>query len=110
MPIASRRATLEMSDAATEEREVMDSVHDWFRRQGLVRSRDDRVLAGVCAALGRRFGADPWPARVVFVLGLGVIPGLDLLVYPILWILMPSEAKPVPAATVPPAMPPAPTV
>ncbi|HEU4421373.1 MAG TPA: PspC domain-containing protein [Pilimelia sp.] len=89
----------------------MDSVHDSFRQQGLVRPRDGRILAGVCAGLGRRFGIDPWPARLLFVLVLLVIPGSQLLIYPILWILMPSEAQPAAVVTVPPrSMPPAPTV
>jgi phage shock protein C len=62
-----------------------------FRRQGLVRPREGRVIAGVCAGLGRRFGLRPWPARILFVVVLMVIPGSQLIVYPVLWILMPSE-------------------
>jgi phage shock protein C len=69
----------------------MNDVHETFRRQGLVRTRDGRVLAGVCAGLGRRFGIDPWPARLLFVLLLLVVPGSQLLIYPVLWILMPRE-------------------
>jgi phage shock protein C len=75
----------------------METVHDSFRRQGLVRPRDGRLLAGVVAGLGRRFGIDPWPARLLFVLILLAIPGSQILVYPILWILMPTEAAPVEA-------------
>ncbi len=66
-------------------------IHDQMAHQGLVRPEQDRVLAGVCAGLGRRFGLDPWPARLLFVLVLMVIPGSQILIYPILWILMPSE-------------------
>ena len=51
------------------------------------------MLAGVCAGLGRRFGLDPWPARLLFVLILLVIPGSQLLIYPILWLLMPDEGR-----------------
>jgi phage shock protein PspC (stress-responsive transcriptional regulator) len=79
----------------------MDSVHDSFRRQGLVRPRSGRVLGGVCAGLGRRFGLDPWPARLLFVLILFVIPGSQILIYPVLWILMPPEVAP--ASDYPPA-------
>jgi phage shock protein C len=64
---------------------------EYFRRQGLVRPRQGRVLAGVCAGLGRRFGLSSWTARILFILVLLVIPGSQLIVYPILWILMPSE-------------------
>jgi phage shock protein C len=81
----------------------MDTVHDSLRRQGLVRPRDGRILGGVCAGLGRRFGIDPWPARLLFVLILFVIPGSQFLIYPILWVLMPNEVAPVQTATVPPA-------
>ena len=69
----------------------MNDIHQSFAQQGLVRPREGRVLGGVCAGLGRRFGLDPWPARLLFVLVLMVIPGSQLLVYPILWILMPGE-------------------
>jgi phage shock protein PspC (stress-responsive transcriptional regulator) len=69
----------------------MNDIHQSFAQQGLVRPREGRVLGGVCAGLGRRFGLDPWPARLLVVLVLMVIPGSQLLVYPILWILMPAE-------------------
>jgi phage shock protein PspC (stress-responsive transcriptional regulator) len=75
------------------------------------------VIAGVCAGLGRRFGIDPWPARLLFVLILMIIPGSQILIYPVLWILMPTETQPetlqpetvpvaAPAST-PPSTPPA---
>jgi phage shock protein PspC (stress-responsive transcriptional regulator) len=67
----------------------------------LVRPRLGRVLAGVCTGLGRRFGLDPWPARLVFVLLLLVVPGSQLLVYPLLWVLMPKESSAPAATTVP---------
>ena len=69
----------------------MNDIHATFRNQGLVRPIEGRVLGGVCAGLGRRFGLDPWPARLLFIVILLLIPGSQLLVYPILWILMPSE-------------------
>ena len=69
----------------------MNDIHQSFAQQGLVRPRQGRVLAGVCAGLGRRFGIAPWPARILFVLLLMVIPGSQILIYPILWILMPSQ-------------------
>ena len=81
------------------------SLHDNLTRDGLVRPLDGRVLGGVCAGLGRRFGLEPWPARLLFLLVLMVIPGSQLLVYPILWIVMPSEVR---YAYYPPYGPPAP--
>ena len=69
----------------------MNSIHDLFRAHGLVRARNGRVLGGVVAGLGQRVGIDPWPARLLFLLALLVIPGSQILLYPILWILMPLE-------------------
>jgi phage shock protein C len=62
-----------------------------FRRQGLVRPRQGRILGGVCAGLARRFGMNATMMRILFVVTLIVIPGSQILVYPLLWILMPSE-------------------
>jgi phage shock protein C len=67
-------------------------IRDTFRQQGLVRVREGRILGGVTTGLGRRFGLDPWPARVVFLLLLLALPGSSFLIYPALWILMPKEA------------------
>ena len=69
----------------------MNEIQQAFARQGLVRPQEGRVLGGVCAGLGRRFGIDPWPARLIFVVLLMVIPGSQILIYPVLWILMPSQ-------------------
>ena len=81
----------------------MNSVHDSMSRQGLVRPREGRMLGGVCAGLARRFGLDPWITRLLFVLILLAIPGSQILVYPILWIVMPSE-QPSYATPYPPAV------
>jgi phage shock protein C len=69
----------------------MNTIQTSFAEQGLLRPHDNRVLAGVCAGLGRRFGLGPWTARLLFLLLLMVVPGSQILVYPVLWILMPSE-------------------
>jgi len=79
--------------------DAMESIHQNFQNQGLVRPREGRLLAGVVAGLGRRFGIDPWPARLLFVLILLIIPGSQILIYPILWILMPSEERTTAPAT-----------
>jgi phage shock protein C len=82
----------------------MNDIHQSFAQHGLLRPREGRILGGVGAGLGRRFGIAPWTARLLFLLLLMVIPGSQILVYPILWILMPSEET---VSAQPPA-PPAP--
>ena len=69
----------------------MNDIRAAFARQGLIRSEDRGILGGVCAGVGRRFGLTPWTARLLFLLVLMVLPGSQLLIYPVLWILMPSE-------------------
>ena len=71
----------------------MESIHAAFRREGFVRVKEGRVLGGVVAGLGRRYGIDPRRARLWFVLGLMLIPGSQLLVYPLLWTFMPPETE-----------------
>lgn len=71
----------------------MNDIQQAFAHRGLVRTRQDRVLGGVVAGLGRRIGLEPWPARILFVALLMILPGSQILVYPILWVLMPSEEQ-----------------
>ena len=69
----------------------MGSIHNLFRNHGLTRPSEGRILGGVCAGLGRRIGLDPWPARLLFLLVLLVVPGCQVLLYPILWLVMPKD-------------------
>lgn len=56
----------------------------------LVRPRQGRMVAGVCAGLGRRFGMTPTTVRVLFLLSC-LLPGPQILLYLGLWIAVPSE-------------------
>jgi phage shock protein C len=58
----------------------------------LVRSKSDRMIAGVCGGLARWLGWDPTAVRILYVLisiFSAAFPGL--LVYIILAVVMPSE-------------------
>ncbi len=50
----------------------------------------DRVIAGVCSGLARRFDMSPGTVRLLFVLSC-VLPGPQILAYLALWVIMPSE-------------------
>ncbi len=65
----------------------------------LTRSESDRMVAGVCSGLGRYLNIDPTIVRLIFVL-MFLLGGHGLLVYIILWIVMPSELKPQPVVEV----------
>lgn len=56
----------------------------------LVRRRDDRMIGGVCAALGRRFGLGATTVRLLFVLSC-LLPGPQVLVYLALWVVLPQD-------------------
>lgn len=59
----------------------------------LCRSRSDRLIGGVCAGIGRYFVLDPVLVRLAFVV-LALVNGLGVLLYLILWAMMPDESSP----------------
>jgi phage shock protein C len=58
----------------------------------LRRSRDDRVIAGVCGGLGEYLGVDPLLIRIAAVI-LVFAGGAGALLYVIGWIAIPEEAE-----------------
>ena len=56
----------------------------------LVRPRRGRLIAGVCAGLGRRFDLSPGQVRLLFLISC-VLPGPQFILYLALWALMPAE-------------------
>jgi phage shock protein C len=68
----------------------------------LMRSSQDKKIGGVCAGLADYFDLDPTVVRVVWLLAI-LFGGTGLLVYLILWIVLPlaPAAVPVGAPTTP---------
>jgi phage shock protein C len=61
-------------------------------RPGLMRSRDDRVVAGVCGGIAEWLGWSPTMVRILYVLVSvlsAAFPGI--LVYLLLWLFMPER-------------------
>ncbi|NES14848.1 MULTISPECIES: PspC domain-containing protein [Micromonospora] len=58
----------------------------------LVRPRQGRMFAGVCAGLAQRFGMSAGMVRLLFLLSL-LLPGTQVIICLILWILMPDEDR-----------------
>ncbi len=56
----------------------------------LVRPKDGRMIAGVCAGIARRFGTTPTIIRAIFLVSL-LLPGPQVLIYLALWILLPER-------------------
>jgi len=57
----------------------------------LYRSRTNRMIAGVCAGLADFFGIDPTVVRLVFVAGALLGFGSFVLIYLVLFIVVPEE-------------------
>jgi phage shock protein C len=64
------------------------------QRPGLMRSRDQRMIAGVCGGIAEWLGWSPVLVRILYVLVSllsAAFPGL--IVYIALWILMPERER-----------------
>lgn len=61
------------------------------QKQPLRRSKRNRMIAGICGGLAEFFGISSFWFRLAFVLALipGGVPGI--LVYVIMWMIVPSE-------------------
>ena len=60
-------------------------------KRKLTRSREERMIAGVCGGLADYFGWDPTLLRVVYVLATFFTAFAGVIIYVILWIVMPEE-------------------
>lgn len=60
----------------------------------LMRSKDDRVLAGVCGGIGKYFDIDPTIIRLLWVLLTIFSVGTGIILYLVAALIMPEEGKP----------------
>jgi phage shock protein C len=58
----------------------------------LYRSRNQRMIAGVCGGLADYFNIDATLVRVLFLL-LAVFGGTGLVIYLVMWIIVPDVSK-----------------
>ncbi len=73
---------------------MRDSPEPKPQRLRLRRSRRHRIVAGVCGGLAEWLGWRPLLVRVLFVL-VGALPFLSgILVYVVLWLVIPEEGSP----------------
>jgi phage shock protein C len=63
----------------------------------LYRSRNQRMVAGVCGGLAEYFNVDATLIRVLFLV-LAVIGGSGLAIYLVMWIIVPDASKAPPPA------------
>lgn len=58
----------------------------------LYRSRNDKIIAGICGGIGKYLDIDPIIIRLIFIILLLTI-GSGILIYLIAWILIPLEPE-----------------
>jgi phage shock protein C len=58
----------------------------------LYRSRNQRMLAGICGGLAEYFNVDATLIRVLFLV-LAVFGGTGLVIYVVMWLIVPDETK-----------------
>jgi phage shock protein C len=64
----------------------------------LHRSRTERMIAGVCGGIAEYFDVDPTIVRIVWVL-ITFLAGVGVLLYLILWIIMPLDSPEPPGSS-----------
>jgi phage shock protein PspC (stress-responsive transcriptional regulator) len=57
----------------------------------LLRSRSERMLAGVCGGIAEYLNVDPTIVRLLFAL-VTILTGAGFFFYPLLWVIMPLRA------------------
>lgn len=63
-----------------------------MERKKMTRS-NDRMIAGVCAGIADYFDCDPTPVRIAYVILTFFSLFSSLILYPILWIIMPEKSQ-----------------
>jgi len=66
-------------------------TRSWYR------SREGKMIAGVCVGLAEQFGISVTILRLAFVLGT-IMGGWGMIVYTVLWVIMPYRPRLDPAA------------
>jgi signal transduction histidine kinase/phage shock protein PspC (stress-responsive transcriptional regulator) len=61
-------------------------------REPLRRASSGRIIAGVCAGIGRHFGIDPLVARIAFI-ALATAGGMGIVLYGLAWLIVPVEGS-----------------
>ncbi len=98
-PIRGPHETLHGSKSALQTASRRAGVMEEPRK--LYRSRTQRMVAGVCGGLAEYFNIDTTVIRVLFLV-LTLFGGSGLVIYLVMWILVPDASKAPPTTSAPP--------
>ena len=59
----------------------------------MYRSRQHKIIAGVCGGIADRYGMSPTVVRLLFLLSC-ILPGPQFVAYIIMWVLFPKAPAP----------------
>jgi phage shock protein C len=88
IPPVNRTYKAGANDSVVEGEKITMNTTPPIKR--LYRSRTDSKIAGICGGLGLYFDIDPVWIRALFLIGF-FVGGSALLVYLVLWIVVPLE-------------------
>ena len=69
------------------------SMNGTSDQKQLVRPREGRMVAGVCAGIGQFFGIDANIVRIIFAILTVFSAGAAALVYVVAWVVVPEEGE-----------------
>jgi len=74
---------------------VVPYVHKYNNNRryimSLKRDLENKIIAGVCAGIANEVKVDPVIVRLAFILAAFFTVGLPVIVYVLMWLLMPTE-------------------
>jgi phage shock protein C len=72
---------------------MMSYMSDGNGSKTLYRTRQGRIVAGVCSGLGEYFGVDANLIRVLFLVLAVFTGGVGVLGYLLMWVVIPEEGE-----------------
>lgn len=77
--------------SGTTVKKTAQDVKQWAGKSRLRKSREDKVLTGVCGGIARHFEIDPTVVRLLWALGTFITWGFGVLAYIVLAVILPYE-------------------
>jgi phage shock protein C len=81
-------------DGPARQSGMMAYMSDVNGTKKLIRTRDGRIVAGVCSGIGSYLGVDANVIRLVFALITVFTAGFGILLYLAAWVVIPEEGEP----------------
>jgi len=84
--------THKLASGVTKITDVTNNTKEAQSVKRIYRSKDERMLGGVCGGIAKYLNADPTAIRLLFVL-LVCAGGSGILLYLLAWLIIPEEKK-----------------